>query len=172
VIPNRTWRGWAVGTVLAADVVVLLVAGASLPSFLAFLVGPLAVGTVWALRRPSGWGPLVLLVLQVTGLVVPRVQPATVVDWVLTAGSAAAVVATHLALTLMGSWPRRADLPPATARRWLMQGAALVWVGIAAAGAGLLATATPQGWVAWVSALALALVAGLAWQLRGATRRG
>jgi hypothetical protein len=172
MIRNRTWRAWAVGTVLGADVVVLLLAGASLPSFVFFLVGPLGVATLWALRRPSGWGPLVLLALQVVGLVVPRAQPATVVEWVLTAGSAAAVVATHLALALMGSWPRRADLPPATARRWLMQGATLVWVGIAAAGAGLLATSTPEGWVPWVSALALALVAALAWQLRGATSRG
>ena len=58
-----------------------------------------------------------------------------------------------------------------TVRRWLLQTAALVWVGVAAAGVGLVATATPQGWAPWVGAVAIGLVAGLAWQLRAATRR-
>ena len=171
MIPNRTWRAWAIGAVLGANALVLLVAGSSAPSFLPFLLGVLALGTGWALRSPAGWGAFVLVVLQVLGLAVPATQPRTAVAWVLTATSASAVVVTHLALTLLGSWPRRADLPRETVRRWLVQAAALVWVGIAAAGVGLAATSTPQGWGPWVGALALALVAGLAWQLRAATRR-
>jgi hypothetical protein len=172
VIPNRTWRAWAVGAVLGADGLTLLVAGSAEPSFLPFALGVLAVVTLWALRRPAGWGAFTLVLVQVLVIAVPTVQPRTALAWVLTAASAAAVLLTHLALTLLGSWPRRADLPRATARRWLVQAAALVWVGVAAALVGLVASSTPPAWIPWLAALALALVAGLAWQLRAATRRG
>ena len=170
MIPNRTWRAAATGTVLGADLLVLLVAGAALPSFVPFALVPLGVATVWALQRPLGWGPFALLVVQVLTVASPTAGPRSVVAWVLTAASATAVLVTHLALTLLGSWPRRADLPGETARRWLLQAAALVWVGVAAAGVGVAATSTPQGWAPWVAAVALGLVAGLAWQLRSATR--
>jgi hypothetical protein len=171
MIPNRAWRAGAVGVVLAADVLALLVAGSAEPTFLPLAFGVLAVGTVWALRRPAGWGAFTLVVLQVLVLAVPTAQPRTAVAWMLTAASAAAVLGTHLSLTLLGSWPRRVDLPRATARRWLLQAAVLVWVGVGAALVGLVASSTPQGWIPWLGALALALVAGLAWQLRAATRR-
>lgn len=171
MIRNRTWRAGAVGAVLGADLLVVLVSGSATPSFLPVVLALLAVATPWALRRPFGWGPFGLLVGQVLGLALSTAEPRSVVAWVLTAASAAVVLVTHLALTLLGSWPRRADLPRETVRRWLVQAAALVWVGIAAAGMGLAATSTPPGWGPWVGALALGLVAGLAWQLRAATRR-
>jgi hypothetical protein len=172
VIRNRTWRAGAVALVLAADLVVLLVAGSALPTFVLVLLGPLGAATAWALLRPLGWGPLALLVLQVLALAAPTTGPRSTLSWVLTVASATAVLVTHLALALLGSWPRRADLPRETVRRWLWQGAALVWVAVAAAGTGLLASSSPQGWAPWVGAVALTLVAGFAWQLRGATRRG
>lgn len=172
MIPNRTWRAGAIGGVLAADLLVLLVAGAALPSFVPFLLGPLAAMTAWALVRPLGWGPFALLVLQVVAVGAPTNGPRSAVGWVLTVASATAVLVTHVALTLLGSWPRRADLPRETVRRWLLHTAALVWVAVAAAGVGLIATSSPQAWAPWVGALALTLVAGFAWQLRAATHRG
>ena len=171
MIRNRTWRAGALGAVLGADLLVVLVGGSAVPSFVPFLLVALAGATLWALARPSGWGPLALLLVQVLGLGVSTADPRTVIAWVLTAASAAAVLVTHLALTLLASWPRRVDLPRETARRWVLQTAALVWVAIAAAGVGIASTTTPQGWAPWVGALALGLVAVLAWQLRAATRR-
>ena len=171
MIRNRTWRAGAIGCVLGADLLVLLVAGSALPSFVLYALGPLGAATAWALLRPLGWGPFALLVLQVLALGAPTTGPRSAASWVLTIASATAVLVTHLALTLLGSWPRRADLPRETVRRWMLQTAALVWVAVAAAGAGLAATSSPQGWAPWVGAVALALVAGFAWQLRAATRR-
>ena len=171
MIPNRTWRAGAIGCVLGADVLVLLVAGSALPLFVPFALLPLGAATAWAVLRPLGWGPFALLVLQVLALTAPTTGPRSAAAWVLTVASATAVLVTHLALTLLGAWPRRADLPRETARRWLLQTAALVWVAVAAAAVGLVATSTPMGWAPWVGALALTLVAGFAWQLRAATRR-
>ena len=85
---------------------------------------------------------------------------------------ASAVVLTHLALTLLGSWPARADLPRATALRWGGQAAALVWVAIGAALLGALATTTPLGWAPWIGAIGLGLIAGTVWQVRVNTRKG
>ncbi|GAA4407941.1 hypothetical protein GCM10023168_24610 [Fodinibacter luteus] len=172
MIPHRTWRAAVVAAVAGADLVVLLVAGTSLPGFLPFLLPVLAVATLWAVARPSGWGPFALVVVQVLGVGATGSPLDTVAGWALAAAAGAAVVVTHLALTLLGSWPRRADLPHGTARRWSLQAAALVWVAVAAAGAGALAAATPQGWAPWLGAVALALVAGLLWQLRARTRPG
>lgn len=172
MIANRTWRRTAVGAVLAADLVVAFVAGAGVPGFLPIALGVLVLSTAWALAQPGGWGAFALLLAQVLCVAVPGRVPATALDWALAAASAAAVVTTHLALTLLGSWPPRADLSLDTARRWVVQAASLVWAGIAAAAVGAVATLTPMGWGPWLGALALGFVAALVWQVRAATRRG
>ena len=171
MIRNRTWRAAAIGCVLAADLVVLLVCGARLPGFVPFALGLLAVATVWALARPAGSGALALVVVQVLCIGTVTGAPASTGGWALAAVAAAAVIVTHLALTLLGSWPRRADLPRETARRWVTQAAALVWVGITVAAVGAVAALTPQGWAPWLGAVALVLVAATTWQVRIATRR-
>jgi len=171
VIRNRTWRRTVLATVVGADVVVLLVSGASLPGFLPIAFLALAAGTLWALARPSGWGAFALVLVQVGCLGVPGGSPQSALQWLLAAAAGAAIILTHLALTLLASWPVRADLPRATAVRWVGQAAALVWAAIGAALVGALATTTPLGWAPWIAAVALALVAGTVWQLRARTRR-
>ncbi len=171
MIRNRTWRRAMVGTVVVADVVILLVAGAALTGFLPFALGALLVATWWALARPGGWGAFTLLVVQVLCATVPAGTPQTLVQWALAAATGSAVVLTHLALTLLGSWPVRADLPRATALRWGGQAAALVWAAIGAALLGALATTTPLGWAPWIGAIGLGLIAGTVWQVRVNTRK-
>ncbi|HYN66277.1 MAG TPA: hypothetical protein VES93_05265 [Ornithinibacter sp.] len=171
MIRNRTWRRAMVATVVGADVVVLGVAGAGLPAFVPVALGALVVGTLWALARPGGWGAFTLLVVQVLAVAVPGGVPESVVHWVLAAAAGTAVILTHLALTLLGSWPARADLPRETALRWAGQAAALVWSAIGAALLGALATSTPLGWAPWIGAVGLGLVAATVWQLRANTRR-
>jgi hypothetical protein len=170
MIRNRTWRSAVVAAVLGADLVVLLVAGSVLPGFVPFALGALALATLWAVRRPSGWGAFTLLVVQVLVAAVPGATPGSLLDWAFTAAAAASVVVTHLALAMLGSWPRRVDLPRATATRWAAHAAYLVWAGIAAAGVGALATATPMSWGPWLGAVALLFVAAVIWQVRAATR--
>lgn len=172
MIRNRTWRRAMVGTVVVADLVILLVGGAGLPGFVPFALGALALSTWWALARPAGWGAFALLVVQVLCATVPAGAPTTPVQWALAAAAGAAVVLTHLALTLLGSWPVRADLPREMALRWGGQAAALVWTAIGAALLGALATTTPLGWAPWLGAIALGLVAGTVWQVRVNTRKG
>jgi hypothetical protein len=172
MIHNRTWRRAMVATVLVADLVVLLVAGAGLVGFAPFAFAALALGTWWALARPSGWGAFTLLVVQVLCATVPAGGPTTLVQWALAAAAGSAVILTHLALTLLGSWPVRADLPRATALRWGGQAAALVWAAIGAALLGALATTTPLGWAPWIGAIGLGLIAGTVWQVRVNTRKG
>jgi hypothetical protein len=171
MIRNRTWRRAMVGTVLVADVVILLVTGAALTGFLPFALVALVVATWWALARPAGWGAFTLLVVQVLCATVPAGTPQTLVQWALAAATGSAVVLTHLALTLLGSWPVRADLPRATALRWGGQAAALVWAAIGAALLGALATTTPLGWAPWIGAIGLGLIAGTVWQVRVNTRK-
>ena len=171
MIRNRTWHRLVTGAVVAADVVILLVAGAGVTGFLPFALGALALASWWALARPAGWGAFTLLVVQVLCAAVPGGAPATLVQWALAAAAGSAVILTHLALTLLGSWPARADLPRETALRWGGQAAALVWAAIGAALLGALATATPLGWAPWIGAVGLGLVAGTVWQVRVKTRR-
>ena len=71
MIRNRTWRRAMVATVLVADVVILLVAGAALTGFLPFALVALVVATWWALARPAGWGAFTLVVVQVLCATVP-----------------------------------------------------------------------------------------------------
>lgn len=168
---NRTWHRAMVGTVLVADLVILLVAGAALTGFVPFALGALVLGTWWALASPGGWGAFTLVVLQVLCATVPAGAPTTVVQWALAAAAGAAVVLTHLALTLLASWPARADLPRATALRWGGQAAALVWTAIGAALLGALASRTPLGWAPWIGAIGLGLIAGTVWQVRLNTRK-
>lgn len=171
MIPSRTWRRSMVGTIVVADVVILLVAGAGAAAFVPFALGVLVLGTWWALARPGGWGAFALVLLQVLCATVPAGAPTSWVQWALAAAAGSAVVLTHLALTLLGSWPVRADLPRATALRWGGQAAALVWTAIGAALLGALATVTPLGWAPWIGAIGLALIAGTVWQVRVNTRR-
>jgi len=171
MIRNRTWHRLLTGAVVGADVVILLVAGAGVTGFLPFALGALALASWWALARPAGWGAFTLLVVQVLCAAVPGGAPATLVQWALAAAAGSAVILTHLALTLLGSWPARADLPRETALRWGGQAAALVWAAIGAALLGALATATPLGWAPWIGAVGLGLVAGTVWQVRVKTRR-
>ena len=111
------------------------------------------------------------MVIQVLCATVPGGAPTTLVQWALAAAAGSAVILTHLALTLLASWPARADLPRATALRWGGQAAALVWVAIGAALLGALATTTPLGWAPWIAAIGLGLIAGTVWQVRVKTRR-
>lgn len=171
MIPDSRWRRTVVAGVLAADLLVLFVAGAALPGFAPIALGVLVATTLWALARPGGWGALALLLGQLLCVAVPGRAPATAADWVLAAASAAALLVTHLGLALLASWPRRAALPRESAARWARQTASLVWAGIAAGAVGAVATSTPLGWGPWVGALALGLVAVLVWQVRAATRR-
>jgi hypothetical protein len=168
---NRTWRGATLAAILAADLVLVLVVGATLPPFIPFAIGVLAVATPLGLLRPGGWGALALVLCQVLCVAVPGGTPGSVLDWALAAASAAAVVVTHLALTLRASWPQRTDLPRETVLRWARHAAYLVWVGIGAAAIGAVATLTPMALGPWLGALALLLVGALIWQVRGATRR-
>ena len=131
----------------------------------------LLAGTIWALARPGGWGAFALLVAQVLCVGVPDGAPESPLDWGLAAAAGSAVVLTHLALTMLGSWPARADLPRATALRWAGQAAALVWSAIGAALLGALATGTPLGWAPWIGAVGLGLIAATVWQVRAHTRR-
>jgi len=172
MIRNRTWHRAMIGTVLVADVVIVLVGGAALPGFLPFAIGTLVIATWWALARPAGWGAFTLVVAQVLCATVPGDAPTTLLQWALAAAAGSAVILTHLALTLLASWPARADLPRATALRWGAHAAALVWVAIGAALLGTLATTTPLGWAPWIAAIGLGLIAGTVWQLRANTRKG
>ena len=171
MIASSTWRRAMVGTILAADLVILLVAGVGVAAFVPFALVVLAVGTWWALARPGGWGAFTLVLLQVLCATVPSGTPTTWAQWALAAATGAAVVLTHLALTLLGSWPVRAALPRETALRWGAQAAALVWTAIGAALLGALATTTPLGWAPWIAAIGLALIAGTIWQVRVNTRK-
>ena len=117
MIRNTTWRRAMLATVLVADVVILLDAGAGLPGFLPFALVALVIASWWALASPAGWGAFTLVVVQVLCATVPGGAPETLVQWALAAATGSAVVLTHLALTLLGSWPVRADLPRATARQ-------------------------------------------------------
>jgi hypothetical protein len=171
MIRNQTWRRATLAAVLAADVVILFVVGALLPPFLPLALGVLVVATPLGLLRPGGWGALVLVLCQVLCVGVPGGAPESVLDWTLAAASGAAVVVTHLSLSIRASWPIRADLPRETVVRWARHTAYLVWVGIAAAAVGAVAMLTPVALGPWLGALALVLVGGLVWQVRAATRR-
>lgn len=171
MIRNRTWHRAMVATIVIADGVILLVAGAGLTGFLPFALGALVLATWRALTQPGGWGAFALLVVQVLCASVPGGAPTTVVHWALAAAAGSAVILSHLALTLLASWPARADLPRATALRWAGQGAALVWAAIGAALLGALATTTPLGWAPWIGATGLGLISGTVWQVRVNTRR-
>jgi hypothetical protein len=171
MIPSRVWRRAMVATIVLADLVILLVAAVGVAAFVPFAAVVLALGTWWALVRPGGWGAFTLVVLQVLCATVPGGAPQSWAQWGLAAAAGCAVLLTHLALTLLGSWPVRAALPRETALRWGGQAAALVWTAIGAALLGALATATPLGWAPWIGAVGLALIAGAVWQVRVNTRR-
>lgn len=171
-VESRTWRRAAVATVVAADVVVLLAGGSTIAGFMPFAGAALAVSTALAVRRPGGIAALLLLVVQVGAATVPARVPGDLLSWALAAAVGAAVLATHLALALLAAWPVRAALPRETLQRWLVQGASLALLGVAAAGLGAVLSLTPSAWGPWVAAGAIALVAAMAWTVRGATRRG
>ena len=170
-VPSRRWRGTAAGIVCLSGAVVVLVGGSATVGIMAFTAVPVALVTVWALRAPSGWGALTLLVVQALAALVPWGVPRSTVDWALAAAAGCAVLATHLCLSLLAAWPVRADLPRQTAARWLRQGAVLSLLTVLAAGLGLLMSTTPTAWGPFVAASALIVIAALAWVVRIATRR-
>ncbi|WP_392545072.1 hypothetical protein [Oryzobacter telluris] len=170
-VASRTWRGAAVGVVAAGGVTVVLAGAADLPGFIPYSAIAVLLATLWAVRRPGGWGAFALLVVQVLAATVPWAVPTSLVDWALAAAAATAVVTTHLSLALLAAWPVRAELPRASLDRWVRQGAVLVLVGVVAALVGALASRTPISWGPFVGTLALLLLAALAWTVRLATRR-
>ena len=169
-VASRTWRGAALAVVVAAGVTVVLAGAADLPGFIPYSALVVLLATLWAVRRPGGWGALALLVAQVLAATVPWAAPTSLVDWALAAAAATAVVTTHLSLALLAAWPVRAELPRPTLDRWVGQGAVLVLVGLGAALAGGLASRTPVSWGPFVGTLALLLLAALAWTVRLTTR--
>ncbi len=160
MIPARRWRRTAVGVVVAADVVLVLLGAAALPGFVPFAVPVLVGATVWGLLRPGGWGALALVVTQVLAVGIPRAAPESLPDWALAAVAAAAVLVTHLALALLAAFPPGAALPVPTLRRWARQAGLLGTLGGVAAGVGLLAGSTPAAWGPWVLAAAFLLRRG------------
>ncbi|WP_377643607.1 hypothetical protein [Oryzobacter terrae] len=170
-VPSRVWRGAATGVVVLAGVAVVLAGGSSIAAFVPFSGGAVLVATIWALRRPGGWGPTALLVVQLLAATVPWGVPDSALDWALAAAAATAVLATHLSLALLAAWPVRADLPRATLARWVGQGAALTLVGVVAALGGALATRTPVSWGPVVGTLALVALSALAWTVSLTARR-
>lgn len=171
-VPSQRWRGAATAVVCVSGAVTVLVGGASTLGIMAFTAVPVALVTVWGLRRPAGWGAVALLVVQALAALVPSGVPTTLVDWALAAAAGCAVLCTHLCLSLLAAMPVRADLPRATAGRWLGHGALLSLVTVLAALLGLLASRTPTTWGPYVATAALLALAALAWAVRAATRRG
>ena len=171
-LPGRRWRGAATAVICGSGAVTVLVGGASTVGVTPFTAVPVAMVTVWALRRPAGWGAVALLVVQALAALVPSGVPTTVVDWALAAAAGCAVVCTHLCLSLLAAVPVRADLPRATAGRWIGHAALLSLATVLAALLGLLASRTPTTWGPYVATAALLALAALAWAVRAATRRG
>lgn len=159
MIPATRWRRAAAGTVIGADLVIVLTVVAALPGFVPYAVGTLALATFWGLMRPAGWGALALVAVQVLAAAVPRGAPTTLADWAYAALAASAVLATHLACALLASWPEGAGLPVETARRWVGQGAALAATAVTGAVLGAVGTLTPEAWGPWVLSVALVLAA-------------
>lgn len=170
--PARRWRRGAAGVVVAADLLLLLLAGLTEPRTPLALALPLAVLTAWALRRPGGWGPLTLLVGQALTVGTSGVLALGVAGWALSAVAAALVLATHLTLALLAAFPPGAPLPRPTLRRWATQGGLLATGGAATALAGVLATRTPSSWGLLVLTLALAALTVLAAGVWRSTRPG
>jgi hypothetical protein len=167
VIPARRWRGLALAAVVAADLVVVLVVTLASPD-VTLLAAPLLLAfTVRAAFAPEGWAPHLLVLTQVGGYAMAVTAPGTALDWAAAALTALAVLGTHLCLSLLAAWPRRAALPTATAQRtataFAVLGSLAVLGGLVAA----LVQRTPDTWAAWLVPLAVAAVATLLWALRG-----
>lgn len=171
MIPAERWRPPAVGIVVGAALLVVLVGAAVRPVSVLFAVPALLVSLWWALRRPGGWGALALLVVEVLLLAAFLDAPGSVTDWAVAALCGVALLGTHLALALLAAWPPRAALPAATARRWLLQGAVLAAAGGVAAFLGVLGSVTPVAWGPWVGAGALLAVGLVAVQVGLVARR-
>jgi hypothetical protein len=96
----------------------------------------------------------------------------TGVDWATAVLVAVAVLATHLALTLLAAWPPRAGLPRETATRTTTAFAALASVAVVAGFVGALASGTPVAWAAWLVPAAVVALTVLLWLLRDAYAPG
>ncbi|MGG5260892.1 hypothetical protein [Phycicoccus avicenniae] len=169
--PARRWRRGAVGVVVAADVLMLLLAALTQPWTGVVLALPLAALTFWALRAPAGWGALLLLVGQVLTVGLSGILALGLAGWALAAVAGLLLLVTHLALALLAAFPPGAGLPSATLRRWAGQAAVLAAGGAAVAVAGFVATRSPTSWglpVLAAATVALAALAALTWR---STRR-
>jgi hypothetical protein len=172
MIPARRWRGLALGVTAAADAVVVLAVALSTPNLLVFVVLILLALTVRAAFVPEGWAPHGLVFAQIGSYAMAVSAPDDGLGWALAVLTALAVVATHLALTLMAAWPPRAGLPAETASRTATAFAVLGTLAVAAGIVGGLAQATPDSWAAWLVPVGVAALAILLWMLRGPYLRG
>lgn len=172
MIPATRWRRLALGVVVTADVLVTLVVAVSSPDILVVVV-PLLLGlTVRGAFVPEGWAPHGLVLSQAGSYAMAVDVTRTGVDWASAVLVALAVLASHLALTLLAAWPPRAALPHATANRTVTAFAALGSVAVVAGLVGALATGTPVSWAAWLVPAAVVGLAGLLWALRDAYQPG
>lgn len=172
MIPATRWRRLALAVVVAADALVTLVVAVSSPDILLVVVPLLLVLTVRGAFVPEGWAPHGLLLAQVGSYAMAVDATRTGVDWATGVLVALAVLASHLALTLLAAWPPRAGLPRETANRTTTAFAALGSVAVVAGVVGALATGTPVSWAAWLVPAAVAGLAVLLWLLRGAYEQG
>lgn len=172
MIPATRWRRLALAGVAAADLLVVLVVAVSSPDILLVVVPLLVALTVRAGFAPEGWAPHGLVLAQVGSYAAAVELTRTGVEWASAVLVAVAVLASHLALTLLAAWPPRAGLPRDTANRTTTAFAALASVAVVAGLVGALASGTPVTWAAWLVPVAVAGLAGLLWLLRGAYQPG
>ena len=125
MIPASRWRRLALAGVSAADVLVVLVVAVSSPDILLVVVPLLVALTVRAGFAPEGWAPHGLVLAQVGSYAAAVELTRTGVEWASAVLVAVAVLASHLALTLLAAWPPRAGLPRDTANRTTTAFAAL-----------------------------------------------
>ncbi len=172
MIPATRWRRLAFSVVVLADLLVVLVLALAGPDVLPLAVPLLVVFTARAVFAPEGWAPHLLVLAQVGSYAMVSSTPAAVLDWAVVVLTALAVLATHLALSLLAAWPPRAALPSATAGRTATAFASLGGLAVAGGLAGALAGRTPDTWAGWLVPAAVAATAGLLWVLRSAYRPG
>ena len=172
MIRNRTWRRTMVGTVVGADVVILLVAAAALPGFVPFAArGPARWARCGRSPGPAGGVPSPCSCSRCSPPASPAARPSR---------------------SCTGRWPpppgRRWSSPTSRSpcsgpgrcaptsrarRRCAGRVRRPRWSGRRSVRpcSGRWPPATPLGWAPWVGAIALALIAGTVWQVRANTRK-
>jgi hypothetical protein len=172
MIPATRWRRLAVAVVAVGAVLVALVVGMTSPDLL-LVAGPLLLGlTLRSAFAPEGWAPHVLVLTEVAAYVLAIDGTRTGVDWAAAVLVALAVLATHLALSLLAAWPSRAPLPRETAGRTTTAFGLLGMLAVLAGVVGALAGSTPDTWAAWLVPASVLTLAGLLLLLRAPLQRG